>query len=159
IPPGLPDCYYHNIASHNPETSDQFAAWRLFVVASRFYVGVMFIAFMMLIVVLEIGYTPDGQLRGGTLLVLLPGMLFFTFDRFDLLPGLLTALSFACLGRNRIAGAALFLGLAALIKVYPVLFVPVILRYLWPRRGEALRFAAIFTGTSLLALWPLLTGA
>src|SRR5262245_42023125 len=71
IPPGLPDSRYHNIAGHNPESNDQFATWRVLVVSTQFYVGVMFVAWMLLIAVLEWGYTPE--LRGGTLLLLLPG--------------------------------------------------------------------------------------
>src|SRR5258706_12804576 len=43
LPSGLPDCDYHNIASHYPKTEQEFRFLRLFVVASRFYVGVMFV--------------------------------------------------------------------------------------------------------------------
>jgi hypothetical protein len=156
MPPGLPDARYHNIAEHNPETNDQFAAWRVFVVATQFYAGVMFVAWVLLIAVLEWGYTPE--LRGGALLLLLPGMAFFILNRYDVLPALATALAFAALGRRRPGWAGVALGIAALLKVYPVLFAPLVVRYLWSDRRAAVRFAGAFAATGLLALLPLLEG-
>jgi len=158
IPPGLPDCCYHNIAMHNPETENQFTIWRFFVVATRFYVSVMALAWLLLIVVLERGYGPGTELSGGSLLLLLPGAVFFTLNRFDILPALMTALAFACLGRRRIVGAGLFLGLATVLKIYPILFAPLVLRYLWPERRLALRFALAYATANLLSLAPALFG-
>ncbi len=158
IPPGLPDCCYHNIAIHDPENLNEFTIWRFFVVATRFYVGVMVAAWLLLIVVLEWGYGPGTELSGGSLLLLLPGAAFFALNRFDVLPALFTALSFACLGRRRIVVAALFLGLATVVKVYPILFAPLMLRFLWPDRRSSLRFALAYIAANLLSLTPLLFG-
>jgi hypothetical protein len=46
-----------------------------------------------------------------------------------------------------------------LIKAYPVLFVPIILRYLWPRRRETIGFGAAYAATGLLGFVPLFFGA
>ncbi len=158
IPPALPDCDYHNIAWHSPENQDQIEVWRLFVHVTRFYAGVMAVALLLLIAVLEWGYGPGTGLSGGSLLLLLPGTLFFTLNRFDILPALFTALALACLGRKRVTAAAVCLGLATLVKVYPVLFAPLILRYLLPERKSAIRFAIIYAVTGMLAFTPLLFG-
>jgi hypothetical protein len=72
---------------------------------------------------------------------------------------LLTAISFACLGRRWRAASAIALGLAVLVKVYPILFAPLIIRYLWPERREAFRWTGVFAATGLLAITPLLLGA
>jgi uncharacterized membrane protein len=50
--------------------------------------------------------------------------------RFDVIPTLFTALSLVCLGRRRWLIAGALLGLATLVKVYPILLAPLILRYL-----------------------------
>src|SRR5262249_4779726 len=76
-----------------------------------------------------------------------------------IIPALLTAACFACLGRRRVMAAALLLGLATVVKVYPIVFAPLVLRYLWPQRREALRFAAAYGMTCLLAFAPMLFGA
>src|SRR5262249_14186704 len=157
MPPSLPHARYHNIPLPHPHSHPPFATWRTLVVATQFYVGVMFVAWMLLIAVLEWGYTPE--LRGGALLLLLPGVAFFVLNRYDVLPALFTALAFAALGRRRCGLAGASLALAALLKVYPVLFVPLVVRYLWSDRRAALRFAGVFAATGLLALVPLLEGA
>ncbi len=158
IPNGVLDCDYHNIADFHPKTESDFEWIQPIVLAAHFYVVVMFVAFMALILVLEWGYGPETGTSRGALLLLLPATLFFAFNRFDLLPALLTALGFACLGRRRIEPAAIFFGLATLIKVYPILFVPIIARYLWPNRRDSMRFVAVYAATGLLAFAPLLAG-
>src|SRR5439155_4720296 len=80
-------------------------------------------------------------------------------NRFDVLPALLTAICFACLGRGWRRASAVALGLAILVKVYPILFVPLILRHLWPERRAALRWGFVCGATLLLAFAPLLAGA
>lgn len=159
IPAILPDCDYQNIASHDPQTDGEMRVWKLFVNASRLYVSVMFAAFLLLILVLEWGYGPGTGLHGGSLLLLLPAALFFALNRYDVLPAVLTALAFALLGRRFTAIAAVALGLATLAKLYPVLFAPLVLRYLWSDRREAVRFGGFYAMTCSLALTPLLFGA
>lgn len=157
IPPGLPDAAYHNIAAHDPETDAQFVVWKIFVRASAFYTGVMVAAWLALLVVIERLYPTEW--RGGSFLLVLPAAVFFTLNRYDILPALCTALSIAALARHRVGWAAVALGVGTLLKVYPVLFVPLILRYLWPLRGQAIRFAVSYLLTASFALAPLLFGA
>lgn len=158
FPKALPDCDYHNIASIVPETEHEFRWLQPIVTATHFYVVVMFVALIGLIATMEWGYGPGTGLRGGALLLLLPATLFFSLNRFDVLPALFTALAFAALGRRRELPAAILFGMATLIKVYPILFVPLILRYLWPNRREASRFLAAYVATGLLGFSPLLFG-
>jgi len=67
----------------------------------------------------------------------LPACLYFTANRFDIVPALLTALGLACLGRRHLAASGMLIGLATLVKVYPVLIAPLILRYLFGNRRQA----------------------
>jgi hypothetical protein len=46
-----------------------------------------------------------------------------------------------------------------LVKVYPVLFAPLVVRYLWDDRRLAIRFCVAYAATCSLALTPLLAGA
>ena len=79
---------------------------------------------------LRIGYVPGGDLRSNGLLLLLPASLYFSLFRFDIIPTLLTALSLVCLGRRYWLASGAILGLAVLVKVYPILLAPLILRYI-----------------------------
>ena len=63
---------------------------------------------------------------------------------------LATALAFACLGRNRFATSGAFLAAGVLSKIYPVLFVPIILRHLGVRNGA--KWLAGFAGMMLLGV-------
>jgi hypothetical protein len=72
-------------------------------------------------------------------------------------PALLTAASLACLGRRRLIASALFLAAATMIKVYPILLAPVIVRYLIVHRRDAVTWATAFTaGCLALLLFPLM---
>lgn len=145
LPPVLADAHQYGVSFYIPRTHEQQPIFKRFHRAVQFYVLVMAAALMGLIVVLKRGYGPD--LPGGPVwLAVLPGAMFFALNRFDVLPVLATAVSFACLGRRRVwwAGAALAAGV--LLKVYPILFVPIVLRYLGPRDGARwlLAFAGVF---------------
>ena len=96
-----------------------------------------------LVVVLRCGYEPGGGLSSSGLLLLLPAALYFTLNRFDMLPALLTALSLACLGRRWTAASALFLAAATIVKVYPVLLAPLVLRHLLAERRGAARLGPL----------------
>jgi hypothetical protein len=161
IPAKVLDCDYHQLASQNPDPQapDQLRLWAAIATAGRFYTCVMVLCDLILMVVLWVGYGPGTGLRGGAWLLLLPAALFFTLNRFDVLPALLTAIAFACLGRGWRGASAVALGLGILVKVYPILFVPLVLRYLWPERWAAVRWAMICVATGLLAFAPILSGA
>ena len=156
----IADADYHDLATFEPCAAEEYAVQRLFVRATDFYCVAMLSCLLALIAVLWIGYGSHPGVEGGATWLLMPAALFFALNRYDVVPALFTAMSFACLGRRRLTGSALFLAVAVAFKVYPVLFLPLILRYLIPRRHEALRYAAIFGGiTSLLIFSPLLFGA
>jgi len=113
-----------------------------------------------LIAVLWVGYGSHTGVQGGAAWLLMPAALFFALNRYDIVPALFTALSLACLGRRRLTASALFLAVAVALKVYPILFLPLVLRYLLPRRPEAFRYGGVFAAaTSLLIFAPLLFGA
>jgi hypothetical protein len=90
--------------------------------------------------------TAMGRGPGPVWLCALPGAVFFALNRFDVLPALATALAFAALGRGRRGWAGAWLAAGVLLKLYPVLFVPVILRHLGPR--PSVRFLVGFAGVA-----------
>ncbi|MFL5340699.1 MAG: hypothetical protein ACJ8F7_11160 [Gemmataceae bacterium] len=158
VPPAVIDGDYHDIAMYCPQTEAEEGLWRCFVTATRFYVVVMLVCLFLLMAILEWGYGPGTGLAGGSLLLLMPALLYFTLNRFDVVPALLTAVSLACLGRKWHTASALALAAAVLVKVYPVLLAPLVLRYLWADRRAAGRWAAAFASGCSLVMTPLLFG-
>ena len=143
LPPAVADSQQFAVAFYVPRNDAERALWTRFHVAVQFYVFVMAAALVGLVVVLRRGYGP-GLPDGPVWLAVLPGAVFFALNRYDVLPVLATAVSFACLGRRRLGWAGAALAAGVLLKVYPILFVPVVLRYLGPRDG--LRWLAGFAG-------------
>lgn len=157
-PPAVYDGHYGNIIFHQPRDETERDLWRTFRRIGQEYAAFMVVCLLLLMVVVRLGYEPGGGLSGPAWLLVLPGALYFTLNRFDVLPALLTALSLACLGRRRLVASAALLALATMVKVYPVLLAPLIFRYLWPDRRAALAWATAYgavAGAILLA--PLLT--
>jgi hypothetical protein len=158
--PAIADADYHNLAIFEPCAADEYEVQRLFVRATDFYAAVMLVCLLALIAVLWIGYGPNAGVEGGAAWLLMPAALFFALNRYDVVPALFAALSFACLGRRWLTGSALCLAVAVALKVYPILFLPLVLRFLLPRQREAFRYAAVFGAiASLLVFAPLLFGA
>ncbi|HLW65060.1 MAG TPA: glycosyltransferase family 87 protein [Gemmataceae bacterium] len=158
--PAIADADYHNLATFEPCAQDEFEVQRLFVRATDFYALVMLVSLLALIAVFWIGYGPNAGVEGGAAWLLMPAALFFALNRYDVVPALFTALSFACLGRRRLTGSAVFLAVAVALKVYPILFLPLILRYLFPLRRQAYRYGAVFTCVAAVLIFsPLLFGA
>jgi hypothetical protein len=157
-PAALLDGGHPNACRHLPQGEDQRELWRLFRRATRVYRALMVLCFFGLVLALRAGYGPDGGLTSDGLLLLLPATLFFAVNRFDVLPVLLTALSLACLGRRWVTASACLLAAGAMVKVFPALLAPLVLRYLLSDRRLALRWAAAFAVTAAaLVLWPLLS--
>jgi Glycosyltransferase family 87 len=71
---------------------------------------------------------PSGS-RPWWLLMLLPAQLYFTFNRYDMLPAALSVASFLCLVRGRPRWAAVLLGLGVAAKWYLLVLVPVFARH------------------------------
>jgi hypothetical protein len=109
---------------------------------------------LLLMAVLHAGYDPRSPGSGSLVLLVMPAAMYFTLDRFDIVPALLTALSLASLGRRRIVAAAVTLAVAALVKVYPLLLAPLVVRYLWDDRRSAQIWVATFALTVAACLLP-----
>jgi hypothetical protein len=90
---------------------------------------VMAISYLGLLVVTaallrELGHSP-----GWALLLLLPGTVYFAFNRFDAWPAALVGLALLLQLRGRRLGAAAVLGLGAMMKWYPILLLPLFLAH------------------------------
>src|SRR5262249_53535576 len=87
-------------------------------------------------------------------LLVLPGALYFSLDRFDVVPALLVTLSLASLGRRRLVASAFLLGAATMVKVYPVLLAPLFFRFLSAERRPCLLWTGTYFGTILALFLP-----
>jgi hypothetical protein len=158
-PAALCDAHYGNVLSHQPRDDGERDLWRALRRAVQTGMAVMVICLLLLMAVLRWGYEPGGGLSGPAWLLVLPGALYFTLNRFDVLPALLTALSLACLGRRWVIPSAAFLVAGMMVKVYPVLLAPLIVRYLWADRRAALAWVAAYGATTVALLLPTLLTA
>jgi len=153
-PPAVLDGWHNNLVEYVPRTDAERDLWQRFRTAIRIVQSLMLLCLLGLMAVLLVGYEADGGLSGPIWLLVLPGALYFSINRFDALPALLTALSFFCLGRQRIAVSAVLLALAVLVKVYPILLAPVVVRYLLDKPRAVIVWPTVFTGTVVLVLLP-----
>jgi hypothetical protein len=157
-PAALCDGHYGNVLFHQPRNDSERALWHDLRQAIQTYAALTVVCLLLLMAVVRLGYEPGGRLSGPAWLLVLPGALYFTLNRFDVLPALLTALSLACLGRRWLTASAVFLAAATLVKVYPVLLAPLVFRYLWAERRAALTWAATYGAAAAALLFlPLLT--
>jgi hypothetical protein len=153
-PPAIHDAEYHQVVNHVPRNDAERRLWAQFRRTGQTYQVLMALCCAALMAVLLIGYERGGALACGAFLLALPAALYFGVNRFDVLPALLTALSLACLGRRWVVASAAFLAAAMMIKVYPVLLAPLVVRFLWPDRRAALSWAAAFTATAAAIVLP-----
>lgn len=143
MPSAVADAHHYGLSRFIPRNEAEAELWSRFHRAAIIHLVLMTAALYGLIVVLRRGYEP-GQPPGPVWLAVLPAAVFFSLNRFDILPALATALGFFCLGRKRDAWSGVFLAAGVLLKVYPILFVPIVLRHLGFRRG--VRWLAGFAG-------------
>jgi hypothetical protein len=153
-PPAVYQAQYHEVVSHLPRDDAERRVWTGFRRAAQTYLFLMAVCYAALMAVLLKGYEPGGALAGGAFLLVLPSALYFGLNRFDVLPALLTALSLACLGRRRVIASAVLLAAAMMIKVYPALLAPLVLRFLWPDRRAAGAWVAAFAATAVAIVLP-----
>jgi len=156
LPPAVADAHHYGIAHFIPRNEGEERLWSRLQFAAIVHVLLMTAALYGVIFVLRRGYEP-GIEPGHTWLAVLPAAVFFSLNRYDIVPALATALAFFCLGRKRDAWSGAFLACGVLLKVYPVLFVPIVLRYLGVRRGG--KWLTGFAGTMLLGIglsWAML---
>ena len=91
------------------------------VFASLFSMEMLVVLFLVIKVLLEV--LPKGLSRY-TSLMLLPPVLYFTYNRFDILPAYLCLLAFSAAARKRWTMVSIVLAIAAFTKWYPVLLIP-----------------------------------
>ena len=77
-------------------------------------------------------------------------------SHFDMLPAMLTAAAFAAVASRHERLAAVAIGLGAIVKVYPIVLLPVLVMYVWRRgdRREAIIVGAAATITAGVVLLP-----
>jgi hypothetical protein len=159
VPVAVRDGDFHNLVEHVPRDDAERRLWRHFRRAVQIYAILGTACLLALMLVLTWGYEPGQGAVGELWLLILPATLYFAVQRFDVVPALLTALSLACLGRRWTVAAAVFLGLATMVKVYPVLFVPLFLRYLAADFRTGLTWTASYAATLVGCLLPPLLGS
>ncbi len=90
-------------------------------------------------------------------LMLLPGTLYFTLNRYDILPAFLSLLSLWALKREKRVLTGVLLAAAALSKWYPALFLPVFLSYRFAQsRKIDWKLLSAFILTCLVIVLPTL---
>jgi hypothetical protein len=143
LAPTVGQTCHNRIVEHEPQGDSARALWSGLARAVAWYRLFDLACLLGLMITLYWGYG-HGEGVAPIWLLLLPATLYFALNRFDVLPAFLTALGFACLGRQRLVGSALFLAAATLVKVYPILFAPILLRFLLPKRRDALVWLATY---------------
>jgi hypothetical protein len=158
----LADGWHTNVVEHDPQTGLERFLWRKLRFAVRTYEAIGIAALIALMVVIGRGYgelsqhpekTQDYESRSWTaILLLLPASLYFSANRFDVLPALLVACSLAALGRDRPALSGSLLAMATLVKVYPVCIALVIFMAFCRDSRRVGRWLAAFVTTGVLVL-------
>ena len=156
LSPAILDACHNRIVEFEPENPAEQSLWRGFRRTIRGYEVMTIASLVGLMLVIRLGYQPDWN-TGPLGYLVLPAVLYFTLNRFDIWPALLTAGSLACLGRDRFAASGILLGTAAMVKVFPILLAPFVFAYLW-RRGRGVRAWSIAFAATVLVLFlpPLL---
>ena len=92
VPAVVADTCHVNILHHRPLHERDRALWRCFRRAARIHFLLMLACLLGLVAVLRSGYEPGGDLSSLCLAVVLPAALYYTMNRFDIVPVLLSAL-------------------------------------------------------------------
>ncbi len=124
VQPAVLDDHQFYIGCHVPGTPAEEVQYRRFRHALRVYAVLMTLAQLGLMLLLDFGFPACP-----TWLLILPGFLYNTPCRFDILPALLVMASILAADRRRIAVAGLCLGLAVALKMYPLVLAPILLRF------------------------------
>ena len=154
--PAILDACHNRIVQFEPGSPAERSLWQGFRRTIRVYEVMAIASLLGLMLVVRLGYQRDWN-TGRFGYLVLPAVLYFTLNRFDIWPALLTAGSLACLGRERFAASGILLGTAAMVKVFPILLAPFVFAYLW-RRGRGVRAWSIALAATVLVLFlpPLL---
>lgn len=107
------------------------------------------LALFVLIVVTYCSFPPDRRYGMQWWLFLLPSVVYYVINRFDIWPAVLVQLSLLLLFRQRFTGAFLFLSAAFLAKGYAIVLFPVFLMYYLNKKHKEL---SPFTNSPLLIM-------
>lgn len=121
IPNALLDSLYHNITYHAPQGDIEIRIWSSFSRMAATY-NVLFCLALLLMMYL---------LRDHPIVLLaLPGSVYFALHRYDILPSLAVVLAIMAAERKKPFLAGSWLGFAVMLKAYPLILAPIILRYI-----------------------------
>jgi hypothetical protein len=150
VPDGLLRAGHTNVVEHIPRNQLQVFLWSRLRQAVQVYEALGGLCLIALVLILWRGYEHGAAIGWPLLLLLLPASMYFSVNRFDMLPALATAASFACLGRRRIGLAGMFLALATMIKLYPILIAVLVARYLMNDPAKLGRWLVFFLVTVMM---------
>lgn len=150
LPDAIADCHQYAVAQFEPRTDQERAAWTSLRSGVRFGVVVGLAGWLVLFVLLKRQSAPVWLLG-------LPAAIYFSLFRYDVVPSLFTAIGIATLSRGRFGWSGVAFAIAVLLKLYPVLFVPVILRWLGVRSGVRWLAGFLLTGIAGIGLTLLTT--
>ncbi len=141
LPAAVLDDHQFYLGCHVPNTPAEEAQYRRFRHALRVYAVLMTLAQLGLMLVLDYGFP-----RCPTWLLILPGFLYNTPCRFDILPALLVMASILAADKRRVSAAGLLLGLAVAFKMYPLVLAPILLRF----SARSWKDAAVWCGCAAI---------
>ncbi len=105
-------------------------------------------------------YTTLPERKWRAWLMLLPASLYFTYNRFDILPAFLCLAAYLAITDKKSLLAGLLLGIGAFTKWYPALLLPPFLTYNYSLRKRLdWKLLAAFAGTCILIILPTLLTA
>ena len=131
------DSHQLNVGWHVPRTPDEASLFQCFRRAMSIHTALMLLALIGSLILLERGLGADGTAKGPIWLLILPGFLYYTPCRFDVLPAFLVIASIAVGERKKPFFAGLLLGLAVAFKMYPLVIGPLLLRRAGTSWGSA----------------------
>jgi hypothetical protein len=144
INPALLDGHQYHVSHHAPATPTEERWYAAFRHAQRVYAAILLATLVAVMLLVRHGVGANGVARGPVWLLVLPGTLYFTPCRFDILPAALVLACVAATDRKRpLLGAAL-LGLAMALKTYPAVLAPLVLRYAARTWGGAAAWCLAF---------------
>jgi len=102
-------------------------------------------------------YYLKGEKKYYSFLMLLPASLYFTYNRYDILPVFLSILSIALFSKERYKSSSFILALGVLSKWYLILLLPIFLRFYYMKHKRIHRgMLYVFSVTGFLGILPTL---
>lgn len=129
--PALLDEHQFYVGSHTPDPTKpgEVALYKRFRHAMRVYAVLMTLVQLGLMALLDFGWAAGRAFPVPTWLLILPGFLYYTPCRFDVLPAALVIAAIAASDRRRVLVSGVLFGLAVALKMYPLVLGPIVLRF------------------------------